>query len=405
MSDAGVWVKLEDAGSSAPGAAVIDSATHKDPADDTVKPIVATSFVGDGTNGDLNQAYDVYEFLGSGELVVSEPGMVEALIVGGGAAGGTQSGGGGGAGGVLGQGHDELYMTETASVVVGAGSAGGGTSSVATSGEPSALFHFVATGGGYGGSLTRPGGPGGSGGGGAGGDYNTTPDHIPGVPVISQGNPGGTGSTSGSNTAGAGGGGCETAGGDVAAGSNNGGNGGDGTDFSAFIGQSSGTLIVAAGGGGSGGYNVGTPGAGGSGGLGGDGSKSGAAGDGAQNTGSGGGGGGGPSPVSGSGGSGIVIVRVKVAEKSFGDRTRSATPRTAHAARVENGVVRQVIAIPHLDDDDNKITEYCNKIGLPGTWVDTSYTGARRGKYAGVGDLFDPRLRNAEFTSPVEEME
>ena len=77
----------------------------------------------------------------------------------------------------------------------------------------------------------------------------------------------------------------------------------------------------------------------------------------------------------------------------------------AHAARIENGVVRQVIVIPHLDNDDNKITEYCNKIGLPGTWVDTSYTGARRGKYAGVGDLFDPRQKNAEFTSPVEEME
>ena len=74
----------------------------------------------------------------------------------------------------------------------------------------------------------------------------------------------------------------------------------------------------------------------------------------------------------------------------------------AHAARIENGVVRQVIVIPHLDNDDNKITQYCNSIGLPGTWVDTSYTGSRRGKYAGVGDLFDPNTRNAEFISPVE---
>lgn len=74
--------------------------------------------------------------------------------------------------------------------------------------------------------------------------------------------------------------------------------------------------------------------------------------------------------------------------------------KNAHAARVENGVVREVIVIPHMDDDDAKITAYCNKIGLPGTWVDTSYTGSRRGKYAGVGDMFDPRLRNAEFISP-----
>jgi hypothetical protein len=68
----------------------------------------------------------------------------------------------------------------------------------------------------------------------------------------------------------------------------------------------------------------------------------------------------------------------------------------AHAAKIEDGVVRQVIVIPYLDDDDAKITAYCNSIGLPGTWIDTSYIGARRGKYAGVGDLWD----GTEFKSP-----
>jgi hypothetical protein len=68
----------------------------------------------------------------------------------------------------------------------------------------------------------------------------------------------------------------------------------------------------------------------------------------------------------------------------------------AHAAKIEDGVVRQVIVIPYLDDDDAKITAYCNSIGLPGTWIDTSYIGARRGKYAGVGDLWD----GVEFKSP-----
>ena len=68
----------------------------------------------------------------------------------------------------------------------------------------------------------------------------------------------------------------------------------------------------------------------------------------------------------------------------------------AHAAKIEDGVVRQVIVIPYLDDDDAKITAYCNSIGLPGTWIDTSYMGARRGKYAGVGDLWD----GVEFKSP-----
>ena len=77
----------------------------------------------------------------------------------------------------------------------------------------------------------------------------------------------------------------------------------------------------------------------------------------------------------------------------------------AHAARIEDGIVRQVIVIPYLDDDDSKITEYCNSIGLPGIWVDTSYTGSRRGKYAGVGDMFDIRLKNAEFVSPIDEEE
>ena len=71
----------------------------------------------------------------------------------------------------------------------------------------------------------------------------------------------------------------------------------------------------------------------------------------------------------------------------------------AHAARVEDGIVREVIVIPYMDDNDAKITEYCNGIGLSGTWIDTSYTGNRRGKYAEVGDRYDAVLD--EFASPV----
>jgi hypothetical protein len=70
----------------------------------------------------------------------------------------------------------------------------------------------------------------------------------------------------------------------------------------------------------------------------------------------------------------------------------------AHAARVEDGIVREVIVIPYMDDDDAKVTEYCNSIGLAGTWLDTSYLGARRGKYAGMGDRYDAELD--EFVSP-----
>jgi hypothetical protein len=72
----------------------------------------------------------------------------------------------------------------------------------------------------------------------------------------------------------------------------------------------------------------------------------------------------------------------------------------AHAAQVDDyGIVRQVIVIPYMDDDDAKVTEYCNSIGLAGTWLDTSYIGARRCKYAGIGDRYDADLD--EFVAPV----
>ena len=75
------------------------------------------------------------------------------------------------------------------------------------------------------------------------------------------------------------------------------------------------------------------------------------------------------------------------------------TYHNAHAARIDDdGIVREVIVIPYMDDDDAKITDYCNSIGLPGTWIDTSYTGSRRGKYAGIGDRYDAELD--EFVSP-----
>jgi len=76
------------------------------------------------------------------------------------------------------------------------------------------------------------------------------------------------------------------------------------------------------------------------------------------------------------------------------------TYHNAHAARIdENGVVVQVIVIPYLNDDDAEITAYCNSLGLAGTWKDTSYLGARRGKYAGIGDTYD--AVNDVFVAPT----
>jgi len=64
----------------------------------------------------------------------------------------------------------------------------------------------------------------------------------------------------------------------------------------------------------------------------------------------------------------------------------------AHAARVEDGIVSELIVIPYMDDDDVKVTEYCNSIGLEGDWKDCSYLGARRGCYPGVGFRYDADL-------------
>ena len=74
----------------------------------------------------------------------------------------------------------------------------------------------------------------------------------------------------------------------------------------------------------------------------------------------------------------------------------------AHAACVnEDGIVTQVIVVPFCNDDDAEVTAYCNSIGLAGRWLDTSYLGSRRGKYAGVGDRYDAELD--AFVSPVVE--
>lgn len=71
----------------------------------------------------------------------------------------------------------------------------------------------------------------------------------------------------------------------------------------------------------------------------------------------------------------------------------------AHAAKIENGVVTQVIVIPRQEDDrDDLVTAYCNSIGLPGTWIDTSYVGSRRGRFAGIGMRYDAELD--EFVAP-----
>ena len=68
----------------------------------------------------------------------------------------------------------------------------------------------------------------------------------------------------------------------------------------------------------------------------------------------------------------------------------------AHFARIEDDIVREVIVVRNEDmlDADGVESEAVGKtfiasIGLAGEWVQTSYNGSFRGKYAGIGDTYD----------------
>jgi hypothetical protein len=78
----------------------------------------------------------------------------------------------------------------------------------------------------------------------------------------------------------------------------------------------------------------------------------------------------------------------------------------AHFAQVQNGIVAQVIVV----SNDDAPTEAAGKafiasIGLAGEWVQTSYNanpieGADRGKYAGIGDIWN----GSQFVSSLSEV-
>jgi hypothetical protein len=54
----------------------------------------------------------------------------------------------------------------------------------------------------------------------------------------------------------------------------------------------------------------------------------------------------------------------------------------AHYAKIENGIVTQVNVI------DEEFFE-ANPERYEGIWIQTSYNGNIRGKYAGIGDIYD----------------
>lgn len=72
----------------------------------------------------------------------------------------------------------------------------------------------------------------------------------------------------------------------------------------------------------------------------------------------------------------------------------------AHFAKIEEGIVTQVVVVDNEHEQDGEA--YLNSLGLEGTWVQTSYNGNIRSKYAGIGDSYDSVAD--VFVSPVVEV-
>ena len=77
----------------------------------------------------------------------------------------------------------------------------------------------------------------------------------------------------------------------------------------------------------------------------------------------------------------------------------------AHFARIDDGIVREVIVINNDDCGGGDFPEsepiaqkFIADIGLAGNYFQTSYHGNFRGVYAGIGYSYDPNLD--EFVGP-----
>jgi len=73
----------------------------------------------------------------------------------------------------------------------------------------------------------------------------------------------------------------------------------------------------------------------------------------------------------------------------------------AHFAKIENGIVTNVVVVDNQHESYGE--QYLNDLGLTGKWVQTSYNNNFRGKYAGIGDIYDEELD--EFISPAVDPE
>lgn len=62
----------------------------------------------------------------------------------------------------------------------------------------------------------------------------------------------------------------------------------------------------------------------------------------------------------------------------------------AHFAEIDsNNLVVRVLVVPN--DQEHRGQEFlADDLGLGGTWIQTSYNAKIRGKFAGIGDTYDP---------------
>jgi len=73
----------------------------------------------------------------------------------------------------------------------------------------------------------------------------------------------------------------------------------------------------------------------------------------------------------------------------------------AHFAKInENNIVELVLVVDN--SEEHRGQEFlAEDLGLGGRWIQTSYNANFRGKYAGIGDIYDEE--NDVFTTPIEE--
>ena len=70
----------------------------------------------------------------------------------------------------------------------------------------------------------------------------------------------------------------------------------------------------------------------------------------------------------------------------------------AHFAKIENGVVTNVVVVDNAHEATGEA--FLNGLGLDGTWVQTSYNGNIRGKFAALGDTYNSKKDRFEPVKP-----